>query len=154
MKRFLIAGIAGVSTFGAVFGFAAAIDVTSDNFGSGDKAVATCDGTAATAAVKTSYTTSYDPIDGRYEVTAVVVDNINSLCDGETVGVTLTKTSGTDDIKIGDGTAVYAATVSSVATNKVSVPMGTDNVSAEEVTGVHVIIRTTGSNSTSAEVNS
>lgn len=147
MKRFLIAGIAGVSTFAAVFGFAAAVNVTSDNFGSGDSEVISCDADS----VKASYTTAYDAADGRYEVSAVIVDNIAAGCNGQTVGVTLTKTSGTDDVRIGDGSAVYASTVDSVATSKVTVPMSGDNVSAAEVSGVHVVLRTTGSNSTSNE---
>jgi len=134
MKRFLIAGLAGASVFGAVFGFAAAIDVSSDNFGSGDQAVATCD-----AEVNASYTTSYNATDAVYEVTAVKVEGIDTLaCAGHTVGVTLSNDS---DANIGDGAATVSGATTSVAID--------ETPDAESVTGVHVVIR--DGNSTSAE---
>ena len=137
MKRFLLAGVAGVSVFGAGFGFAAAINVTSDNFGSGDKAVLSCD-----SAVNASYTTSYSTTDGKYHVTAVKVEGIDTVaCADHTVGVTL---SGALNVNKGDGSTLVNGASTSVPIDEAP--------DAELVTGVHVVIRNL--NSTSAEDNS
>lgn len=145
MKRFLIAGLAGVSVFGAAYGFAAAVSVTSDDFGSGDSTVTSCETGPTPGGVNASYTTSYDEVDGRYEVTSVEVEGLAAACDGHKVGVTL---SGplTSKGNIGDGTSTFV--VGTPATTKVSVAIG-ESPSAESVTGVHVVVYE--SNSTSNE---
>lgn len=148
MKRFLIAGLAGVSVFGAAYGFAAAIDVTSDDFGSGDEVVLSCD-----SAVNASYTTSWDATDNRYEVTDVKIEGIDDeACAGHKVGVTLSGDSGTPNVVtlVGDGaSAVPAADANTTNDNvTVSVAIG-ESPAAEEVDDVHVVIY--DGNSTSAE---
>lgn len=149
MKRFLVAGIAGVSVFGAAYGFAASTQVTSDDFGSGDDSVATCD-----ESVQTSYTTSYDAADKRYEVTNVVVEGIDDAkCANFKVGVTLTgpdgTDTGTDDDSVGDGAStVVADDVKPNVTASVAIA---EAPAAASVTGVHVVIY--NGNSTSAEAD-
>ena len=87
MSRRTIAGVvAGVTVFGAVFASAASLGgITSGQVGADDAAVTSCD----TDGVTTSYATSWDAGDDRYEVTSVTVSGIANACDGRTLSVSL-----------------------------------------------------------------
>ncbi len=87
MSRRTIAGVVGAFTvFGAVFASAASLGgITSGQVGADDAAVTSCD----TNGVTTSYATSWDTTDDRYEVTSVTVSGIAEPCDGRTLSVSL-----------------------------------------------------------------
>jgi len=80
MKRNILVGAAvGTTVFGAVFGLAAGLEVSSqDKIGSGQAAVTSCD----TDGVTTSYL-----FDGATNVTGVTVSGISDQCDGAEVSV-------------------------------------------------------------------
>ena len=55
LKRALVIALAGVLTFGAVYGFAASLNLTTDSLGAADTAVAACQAGQLTA----TYTSTY-----------------------------------------------------------------------------------------------
>ena len=131
MSRRTIAGVlAGLVVFGAVFAMAASLGgITSGRVGADDAAVASCD----TDGVTTSYATSWDATDERYEVTSVTVSGIANLCDGQTLSVSLTDAGGA---QLGSGSI---AVPSDVLATAVTVSLSSA-ASAELAVGVHVAI--------------
>lgn len=129
MKRIFLALLAGVSVFGAVFGFAAAITTSSDNIGSGDATVNACLN-AATA----SYNASYDAADGKYHVNSVKVTFASDACAGHTVGVTLTGPAASPNAVVGDGQLAVATAASDVTVLIDEKPL------AASVVGVHLVV--------------
>ena len=128
-KRFSIAVLAGLLVFAAVFAMAATLGgITTSAVGSDDAVVAACDANG----VSVSYATGWDTGDNRYEVTSVTVGGVADACDGQTLSVSLTNTSGA---QIGTG----STTIPSSAATSHSVTMSTAP-SAELVSGVHVLI--------------
>ena len=69
MKRVLIVALGGVLTFGAVYGFAASLNLTTDSLGAVDTTVAACQAGALTA----TYTSSYSSTVPGYAVGTVTV---------------------------------------------------------------------------------
>jgi hypothetical protein len=130
MSRRTIAGVvAGLTVFGAVFAAAASLGgITGGTVGADDAVVSSCD----TDGVTTSYASAWDATDERYEVTSVTVSNISDNCDGRTISVSLTDSTGA---QIGSGTN----TVPGVLVTSVSVSMS-PAASAEATVGVHVSI--------------
>jgi hypothetical protein len=131
VSRRTIAGVlAGLTVFGAVFAMAASLGgITSGKVGADNAAVASCD----TDGVTTSYASSWDATDERYEVTSVTVSGIANTCDGQTLSVSLTDTGGT---QLGSGST---AIPSDGAATSVAVSLSTA-ASAELTEGVHVVI--------------
>ena len=128
-KRLLIAILAGITVFASVFAMAASLGgITGSTVGADNTTVASCD----TDGVTTSYATSWDTTDKRYEVTSVTVAAVNDACDGKTLNVSLTDASGA---QIGAGTL---AIPTSVATSH-AVTLTTAS-SAKLTEGVHVVI--------------
>ena len=96
-KRVLLAMLAGLMVFAGVFALAASLGgITSDKVGADNTTVASCD----TDGVSTSYATAWDATDKRYEVTSVTVSGVNDACDGQTLNVSLTDSTGA---QIGSG---------------------------------------------------
>jgi uncharacterized membrane-anchored protein len=128
-KRVFIAILAGLLVFASVFAIAASLGgITSTNVGADNTAVASCDTDGVTA----SYATAWDATDKRYEVTSVTVATVNDACDGQTLSVSLTDSTGA---QIGSGTLAIptsAATSHTVALSSAA--------SAQLTVGVHVLI--------------
>jgi hypothetical protein len=131
MSRRTIAGVvAGLTVFGAVFAMAASLGpITSGQVGASDAAVTACD----TDGVTTSYASSWDATDERYEVTSVTVTGIANACDGRPLSVSLTQTDGT---QIGSGTV----TVPSDALAFTATVTLSTAASAQLTERVHVVI--------------
>ena len=128
-RRVFIAILAGLLVFAGVFAMAASLGgITSNDVGADNTAVASCD----TDGVATSYATGWDATDKRYEITSVTVGGVNDACDGDTLSVSLTDSTGT---QIGSGSVTIPA---SAATSH-AVTMSTAP-SAQLTTGVHVLI--------------
>ena len=128
-RRLVIAILAGLLVFAGVFAMAASLGgITSNKVGADNTAVASCD----TNGVTTSYATGWDATDKRYEITSVTVGGVNDACDGETLSVSLTDSTGA---QIGSGSV---AIPTSAATSH-TVTMSTAP-SAQSTTGVHVLI--------------
>lgn len=129
MKKTLIALGAGLTVFAGVFAMAASLGgITSTKVGADNTAVASCD----TDGVASAYTTAWDATDKRYEVTAVTVSGVADACDGQTLSVSLTDSTGA---QIASGTL---AIPTSVATSH-AVTLGTA-ASAKLTEGIHVLI--------------
>lgn len=131
MSRRTIAGLfGGLTVFGAVFAAAASLGgITSGNVGADNAAVASCD----TDGVSTSYASSWDATDKRYEVTSVTVSGIANACDGKSLSVSLTDSAGA---QIGTGSVTIPT--DALATNA-SVSLSTA-ASAKDTVGVHASI--------------
>ncbi len=129
MKRTLIAVTAGLVVFASVFAMAASLGgITGSTVGADNTAVGSCD----TDGVTTSYATSWDATDKRYEVTTVTVAAVNDVCDGKSLSVSLTDTTGA---QIGTGTlAIPTSAVISHAVTMTTAP------SAALTLGIHVVI--------------
>lgn len=112
-RRMVAALLAGLTVFGAVFASAASLGgITSGSVGADNAAVASCD----TDGVTTSYATSWDSTDDRYEITSVTVTNVNNACDGRTLSVSLLNATsdqvGTGSVSIPSDALSTQATVS------------------------------------------
>jgi hypothetical protein len=128
-KRTGLAVLAALLVFGGVLAMAASLGgITSTKVGADNTSLASCD----TDGVSTSYTTAWDATDKRYEISTVTVSGVADACDGQTLAVSLTDTTGA---QIGSGSA---AIPTSAAT---SFPVSLSTAaSAKDSTGVHVLI--------------
>ena len=131
MSRRTIAGVlAGLTVFGAVFAMAASLGgITSGSVGASNAVVASCD----TDGVTTTYASSWNTTDKRYEVTSVTVGGINNNCDAKTLSVSLTDASGA---QLGSGSVTVPTDVLAFTA---TVTLSTA-ASAELTQGVHVAI--------------
>lgn len=128
-KRTGIAVLAALLVFGGVLAMAASLGgITSTKVGADNTALASCD----TDGVNTSYTTAWDGTDDRYEISTVTVASVADACDGQTLSVSLTDTSGN---QIGSGSLAIPTS----AATSFGVSLSTA-ASAKDSTGVHVLI--------------
>jgi hypothetical protein len=128
-KRTIIAIAAALAGFTGIYAMAASLGgVTSARVSSDNGTVTACDSDG----VSTAYATAWDATDERYEVTSVTVSGVSDTCDGQTLSVSLTDSTGA---QIGSGSV---AIPSSVATSfAVSLSSA---ASAKLTEGVHVLI--------------
>jgi hypothetical protein len=128
-KRTGIAVLAALLVFGGVLAMAASLGgITSTKVGADNTALASCD----TDGVSTSYTTAWDGIDKRYEISTVTVGGVAAACDGQTLSVSLTNLAG-DQIASGSvAIPTDAATSFDVSLSNAA--------SAKDSAGVHVLI--------------
>lgn len=128
-KRTATAVLAALLVFGGVFAMAAGLGgiTSTEGVGAENVALTSCDSDGVT----TSYTTAWDGTDNRYEISTVTVSGVAAACDGQTLSVSLTGTTG----QIGSGTLP----IPSDASTSFDVTLGTA-ASAKDATGVHVLI--------------
>ena len=124
-RRTLVAVVLGLTIFGAVYGFAATLDVGANTLSAGNAAVASCESAGATG----TYTVAYDANIGAYKVATVNVTGIDAACNTKNISVTLTGASNTN---LGTIAGTIAGT-SIALTPSATVP-------AAGVTGVSVAI--------------
>jgi hypothetical protein len=128
-KRTLIAMLAGLGVFAAVFAQAASLGgITSNKVGADNTTIASCD----TDGVSTSYATAWDATDKRYEITSVTVSGVNDACDGQTLNVSFTDSTGA---QIGSGSLAIPTSAATAHTVTASTAP-----SAKLTEGVHVLI--------------
>jgi 1-aminocyclopropane-1-carboxylate deaminase/D-cysteine desulfhydrase-like pyridoxal-dependent ACC family enzyme len=127
VKRTLIALMAGVMTFGAAYGLAAGLNLTSDTLGAGDTVVAACQSGTLTATYSSSYSSSLPG----YEVGTVTVTGMAASCHSKAYKVTL---YGSGNASLGEATGTTPASGSSFAATFAS------PVSAAALTGLSVVI--------------
>jgi len=130
-RRGFLAVPAALLAFALVAGMAASLGgLTSTDLGADDSVVASCD----TNGVSTSYTSVYNTTStAGFKVDDVTVDLINDACDGDSMTVTLT---GAGNASLGSVTQVVPT---NAAFTNVLDFVG-QNVLAESVTGIHVVI--------------
>jgi uncharacterized membrane-anchored protein len=128
-KRTILALLVSLAVFGSLYVMAATLGgITSSKVGADNTVVASCD----TDGVTTSYATSWDATDKRYEITSVTVAGVADTCDGETLSVSLTDSTGA---QIGTGSVA----IPSSAATSFAVSMSTA-ASAKLTEGVNVLI--------------
>jgi hypothetical protein len=90
-KRTLFASILALTIFGAVYGFAATLNVGTNTLSAGNATVASCQQTGTPTG---TYTTSYNSTIPGYAVASVIVTGLDDTnCNGKAVSVTLTGAS-------------------------------------------------------------
>lgn len=127
MKRALTLALAGMLTFGAVYGFAATLNLTTESLGAGDSAVAACQAGQLTA----TYTSSYAASVPGYAVGTVTVTGLASTCYSKAYKVTL---SGSGDASLGEATGTTPASGTSFSATF------SPAVDAASITGIGVVI--------------
>ena len=128
-RRVLFASVLALTIFGAVYGFAATLNVGSNTLSAGNASVASCQQTGTPTG---TYTTAYDTTTAQYKVASVIVTGLdNTNCNGRNVSVTLTSASGATNLATLTGTVPASG-------NLTLTPGST--ISAASVTGISVAI--------------
>jgi hypothetical protein len=125
-KKALFALVLALTIFGAVYGFAATLNVGANQLSAGNATVASCQ---ATGTPTGTYTIAYDSTLGGYKVSGVTVTGIDVGCNGKSLSATLTGAAGAN---LGSATGTISGTSLALT------PSGT--ISAASVTGVSVAI--------------
>jgi hypothetical protein len=127
-KRTLFALVAALTIFGAVYGFAATLNVGTNVLSAGNASVASCQ---ASGTPTGTYSVAYDSTLGGYKVSGVTVTNLDANCATKAISVTLT---GTGNSNLGTITGTVPAGGGSLALTPGS------SIAAASVTGVSVAI--------------
>ena len=127
-KKTLFAFVLALTIFGAVYGFAATLNVGTDQLSAGNASVASCQ---ASGTPTGTYSVAYDSTLPGYKVSGVTVTGLDSNCAGKTVSVTLT---GTGNSNLGTVTGAVPGGGGSLAMTPGS------SISAAAVTGISVAI--------------
>src|SRR3954470_9430867 len=86
-KKTLFALVLALTIFGAVYGFAATLNVGTNQLSAGNASVASCQ---ASGTPTGTYAVAYDSTLGAYKVSTVTVTSLDTNCASKTVSVTLT----------------------------------------------------------------
>lgn len=130
-RRTLFATVLALTIFGAVYGFAATLNVNANALSAGNAAVASCQQSGTPAG---TYTLAYDSTLHSYKVSGVTVTGMDPNCNGKTVMVTLTG-SGNSSLATGSGSYSSAGSNTQVAIGSLSA-----TPDATLVTGVSIAI--------------
>ena len=114
-------------TFGAAYGLAASLNLTTESLGAADTTVAACQAGQLTATYSTSYSAS---VPG-YAVGTVTVTGLAATCYSKAFRITL---SGSGNASLGEATGTTPATGSSFAATF------SPAIDAAAVTGLGVVI--------------
>lgn len=132
MRRFVTAILIGGTIFGAVFGLAASLGVSSKTLGAGNASVVACQAGTLTA----SFATSYDSTIPGYKVGVVTVNGLDTTsgtnCASKAFRILLTNSS---NASLGEVTGTTPASGTSFTADFTS-----SNSLAANVAGVHVVI--------------
>jgi hypothetical protein len=127
-RRTLFAVLLALTIFGAVYGFAATLNVGANTLSAGNASVASCQ---ASGTPTGTYTVAYDSTLGGYKVSGITVTGLDAGCATKAVSVTLTGAANAN-------LASIAGTVPAGGGSLALTPGST--VSAASVTGVSVAI--------------
>jgi hypothetical protein len=124
-KKTLFAFVLAITIFGAVYGFAATLNLNSNQLSAGNTAVASCQTTTPVA----SYAVVYDSTIPGYKVGTITVTSLDAPCATKAISVTLSNASNiaintvTGVVPAGGGTMTLTpgATVSAALVNGLSV---------------------------------
>ncbi|HZC29462.1 MAG TPA: hypothetical protein VE269_06950 [Gaiellaceae bacterium] len=128
-KRTLLALVLSLLVFGGVFATANTLNgITSAKVSADNTTIASCDPDGVT----TSYGTAWDATNHVYDVSSVTVSGVADTCDGQTLSVTITDSTGA---QIGSGsTAIPTSAATSFTVTLSPTP------SAKLASNVHVLI--------------
>jgi hypothetical protein len=127
VKRGIIAAFLAVTTFGAVYGLAASLNLATDSLGAAETTVAACQAGQLTA----TYTSSYSSTLPGYTVGTVTVNGLASTCYTKAYKITL---FGAGNTSLGEATGTTPSSGSSFAATF------SPAVGAASVTGIGVVI--------------
>jgi hypothetical protein len=130
-RRTLFALLLALTIFGAVYGFAATLNVGTNALSAGNATVASCQ---ASGTPTGTYTVAYDSTVPGYKVTGVTVTGMDPGCNGKTVSVTLT---GASSASLASGSATYSSAGSNTT---VAIGSLSATPSAALVTGISVAV--------------
>lgn len=125
-KKTLFALVMALTIFGAVYGFAATLNVGTNQLSAGNATVASCQ---ASGTPTGTYSVAYDASITSYAVSGITVTGIDAGCNGKTLSATLTGTGGTSL-----GTVSGAIAGTSLALTPAA------HLDAKNVTGISVAI--------------
>ena len=124
-RRTVFALVLALTIFGAVYGFAASLNVGTNALSAGNATVASCQ---ASGTPTGTYTVAYDSTIPGYKVATVVVTGLDTTnCNGKAISVTLTGASaanlttltgtvpGAGNLTLTPGTVISAASVQGVS---------------------------------------
>jgi hypothetical protein len=128
-RKTVFAVVLALTIFGAVYGFAATLNVGANTLSAGNASVASCEQTGTPTG---TYTVAYDTASAAYKVGSVVVTGLDATnCANKTVSVTLTSASG--------ATILGSTMTGTITAASLTLTPGT-TISAASVTGVSVAI--------------
>jgi hypothetical protein len=127
-KKTLFALLLALTIFGAVYGFAATLNVGTNELSAGNATVASCQQSGTPTG---TYSVAYDSTLSSYSVAGLTVTGIDTNCAGKTVSVTLTGSGGTS---LGSATGTAPVGGGSLALTPPS------HLNAASVTGISVAI--------------
>jgi hypothetical protein len=127
LKRALTVALAGVLTFGVVYGFAASLNLTTESLGAANTTVAACQSGALTA----TYTSSYSATVPGYAVGTVTVTGLASTCYSKGYKITL---SGAGSASLGEASGTTPSSGASFAATF------SPAINAVSITGIGVVI--------------
>ena len=127
MKRAIIAVLASTITFGAVYGLAASLNLTTESLGAANTTVAACQAGQLTA----TYTASYSATAPGYTLGTVTVTGLAATCYSKAYRITLT---GSGNASLGEATGTTPSSGASFVATFSPV------VAAASVTGISVVI--------------
>jgi hypothetical protein len=126
-RKTLFAFVLALTIFGAVYGFAATLNVGTNQLSAGNASVASCETGTPTG----TYSVAYDSTIPGYKVAGVTVTSLDAACASKAVSVTLT---GAANANLGTITGTVPAGGGTLALTPGSI------ISAAAVTGVSVAI--------------
>lgn len=130
-RRTVFALVLALTIFGAVYGFAATLNLGTNELSAGNATVASCQ---ASGTPTGTYTVAYDSTIPGYKVSGVNVTGMDPACNGKTVSVTLT---GASSASLANGSATYS---SAGANTTVAISSLSATPAASLVTGVSVAV--------------
>ena len=128
-SKTILALTLALTIFGAVYGFAATLNVGANSLSAGNASVASCQ---ASGTPTGTYAVAYDTTLAAYKISGVTVTNLDTGCAGKSISVTLTGASGATNL------ATITGTVPAGGGSLALSPSST--IAAASVSGVSVAI--------------
>ena len=128
-RRTLFAVVLALTIFGAVYGFAATLNIGANTLSAGNATVASCESVGTPTG---TYTVAYDSTVPGYKVASVIVTGLDATCATKAISVTLT---GAANANLATITGAVPAGGGSMTLTPGATP-----ITAASVTGVSVAI--------------